>query len=410
MICGGACYDLASDMNHCGDCATACGANQACVNSACFTCSSGQTGCSAGAVSYFAGVVGMAGNTNAALTASKFNLPYGIEFDNLGNMFIVDSFNHTIREIASGATQVTTLAGLAGSSGSENGTGVAAKFYNPTNIVSDHADHLFVADSYNHAIRQIVVSTGVVTTLAGTSTSSGNVDGTGAAAHFTYPFGIALDGGNLYVADYGTHTVRQVVISTAVVTTLAGSGTVGSMDGTGTAAQFGSVVGITTDHLGNLFVTDGNSHNIRKIVIATKAVTTLAGGTTAGHVDAVGAAARFNTPYDITYDGGNLYVAENGNHDIRKVIIGTGAVTTFAGVPGSTGSSDGTNGAAKFNGPVGIDYDGAGNLWISDTHNDTIRKMTIGGVCSALTTDVFNCGGCGIACALGQTCSAGACN
>ena len=159
------------------------------------------------------------------------------------------------------STVVTTLAGT-GSSGSANGTGTSASFNAPTGITTD-GTNLYVVDFGNHLIRKIVISTGVVTTLAGTG-SSGSANGTGTSASFYYPNGITTDGTNLYVADYYNHLIRKIVISTGVVTTVAGTGLSGSANGTGTSASFHLPRGITTDGT-NLYVTEGGNHLIRKI-------------------------------------------------------------------------------------------------------------------------------------------------
>ena len=174
-----------------------------------------------------------------------------------------------------------------------------------------------MADSANCEIRQIVIATGVVTTLAG-STTCGSADGTGTAAQFDHPYSITSDGTNLYVADSNNHEIRKIVIATGVVTTLAGSTTSGSADGNGTAATFKFPRGITTDGT-NLYVADTYNYTIRKIVIATSAVTTLAGSGSAGSADGNGTAATFNLPRGITTDGTSLYVVDSSNHEIRQI-------------------------------------------------------------------------------------------
>jgi len=198
---------------------------------------------------------------------------------------------------------------------------------------------------------------GTVSTFAGSVQGSSDVTGT--AARFYGPHGITTDGTNLYVTDSFNFTVRKVVIATGAVTTLAGSaGSLGSVDGIGTAARFFQPRGITTDGT-NLYVVDSFNHTIRKIEIMTGAVTTLAGSAgSPGSADGTGAAARFRMPDGITTDGANLYVADRVNNTIRKIVIETGAVTTLAGSPGSSGTADGQGTTARFNGPQGITTDG----------------------------------------------------
>jgi len=266
---------------------------------------------------------------------------------------------------------VTTLAGTAGSSGSADGTGTAATFNQPYDGTVDNGN-LYVTDFGNHLIRKIVISSGVVTTLAGTG-SSGSADGTGTAASFYSPGGITSDGTNLFVAGINNHIIRKIVISSGVVTTFAGTGSTGSSDGTGTAASFNFPFGITNDGT-NLFVVDAQNHLIRKIVISSGVVTTFAGTGSRGSADGTGTAASFNFPQGITNDGTNLFVADVGNHLIRKIVISSGVVTTIAGT-GSAGNADGTGTAASFNAP-GITNDGT-NLFVADRRNNTIRKVVI---------------------------------
>jgi NHL repeat len=213
-----------------------------------------------------------------------------------------------------------------------------------------------------------------VTTLAGDA--QGNADGTGTAATFDSPSGVTTDGTNLYVADKNNHRIRKIVIATGAVTTLAGNGS-GNADGTGTAATFNSPYGITTDGT-NLYVTDQGNHRIRKIVIATGAVTTLAGNGS-GNADGTGTAATFNFPHGITTDGTNLYIADESNYRIRKIVIATRVVTTLAG--DGQGSADGTGTAATFRFPSDLTSDGT-NLYVADRANHRIRKivMTTGAV------------------------------
>jgi sugar lactone lactonase YvrE len=266
----------------------------------------------------------------------------------------------------------STLAGAAGYSGSTDGTGTAARFSSPYGITTD-GTYLYVADSGNNTIRKIVISSGAVSTLAGTAGSSGSTDGTGTAARFSSPYGITTDGTYLYVADSGNNTIRKVSISSRAVTTLAGTaGSSGSTDGTGTAARFYDPYGITTDDT-YLYVADSGNNTIRKVSISSGAVTTLAGTAgSSGSTDGTGTAARFYDPYGITTDDTYLYVADSGNNTIRKVSISSGAVTTLAGTAGSSGSTDGTGTAARFNNPCGITTDGE-KLLVADSGNNTVR-------------------------------------
>jgi len=309
------------------------------------------------------------GSTDATGTSASFNYPKGITTDGT-NLYVADYSNHRIRKIVISTGVVTTLAGSTSNySGSTDATGTSASFYFPQGITTD-GTNLYVADRYNHRIRKIVISTGVVTTLAGSS--QGSTDATGTSASFYFPVGITTDGTNLYVADFNNHRIRKIVISTGVVTTLAGSTSnySGSTDATGTSARFNYPRAITTDGT-NLYVADRKNDRIRKIVISTGVVTTLA-GSSQGYTDDTGTSARFYLPRGITTDGTNLYVADTNNHKIRKIVISTGVVTTLAG--SSSGSTDDTGTSARFQFPQGITTDGT-NLYVSDTYNHRIRKI-----------------------------------
>ena len=273
------------------------------------------------------------------------------------------------------APVVTTLAGTAGTKGSADGTGAAARFDFPIGIASDAVGDLFVADQVNNTIRKVTPS-GQVTTLAGHAGASGSTDGHRAAASFNQPTGIDWDtAGDLYVTDRGNNTIRKVTPTGQVATVAGKAGVEGSTDGSASAARFNAPSGIAIDAAGNLYVTDLDN-TIRKVTPAGQ-VTTIAGAPgTGGSVDGRGAAARFDTPTGIAVDAaGNLYVADWGNETIRK-ITPAGVVTTLAGTAGVKGSADGTGAAARFDGPEDITCDPAGNLYVTDEGNAIIREFT----------------------------------
>jgi len=320
-----------------------------------------------------AGTAGSSGSTDATGSAARFNGPLGVSVDTAGNVFVADNHNNTIRKVTS-AGVVTTLAGTAGVGGSTDATGSAARFYNPYGVSVDTAGNVFVADQNNHTIRK-VTSAGVVTTLAGTAGSSGSTDATGSAARFASPFSVCVDSaGNVFVADSGNSTIRKVT-SAGVVTTLAGTaGSVGSTDATGSAARFNATTGVAVDTAGNVFVADYNNHTIRKVTSA-GVVTTLAGTAgSSGSTDATGSAARFYRPTGVSVDtAGNVFVADTNNHAIRKV-TSAGVVTTEAGLAGNSGSNNGLGSAARFYYPSGVSVDTAGNVFVADYNNHTIRN------------------------------------
>ena len=331
----------------------------------------------AGVVTTLAGAAGVAGSADGAGAAARFNAPTGVAVDAAGNVYVADHFNSVIRKITA-AGVVTTLAGAAGVLGSADGTGAAARFAFPFGVAVDRAGTVYVADTSNATVRKVSAA-GVVTTLAGTAGMIGSTDGAGAAARFNAPFGVAADrAGNVYVADANNSTVRKVTAA-GVVTTLAGTaGMTGAADGTGSAARFDGAIGLAIDRAGNAFIADTSNHTIRKITAA-GAVTTLAGlAGLRGSVDGTGGSARFRDPAGIARDGaGNVYIADTNNHTIRK-ITAAGAVTTLAGSGGISGTADGQAAAARFNGPLGVAADSAGNVHVSDTVNSTIRKVSAG--------------------------------
>jgi hypothetical protein len=294
---------------------------------------------------------------------------------------------------------VSTLAGSSVDAAADYKPGLReiARFNHPTGITTDGTD-LYVTDSGNHAIRKITLA-GDVTNFAGTG-AVGSADGTGTAASFSSPQGITSDGTNLYVADTGNGLIRKIKISTKEVTTLAGTaGSLGAIDNntSGVNAKFYQPFGITTDGT-NLYVTDVSYHTVRKVKIATvsgtsysQSVTTLAGyPNSAGSADGTSTSARFNGPARVTTDGTNLYVTDNRNHTIRKIVIATGETSTMAGDAGSAGSSnDGTGqdevnkvpGTARFYYPSGITTDGI-NLYVTEFNEsapfiNVVRKIVI---------------------------------
>ncbi|PLP97553.1 hypothetical protein CYJ10_26965 [Cupriavidus pauculus] len=313
---------------------------------------------------------GSSGAANGIGAAASFYFPFGVAVDASGNVYVADQGNNLIRKITPTGV-VSTLAG-SGSSGSADGTGAAASFSYPYGVAVDASGTVYVADTFNHEIRKIT-STGVVSTLAG-SGSSGSADGTGTAASFSTPFGVAVDAsGNVYVADQGNQLIRKIT-PTGVVSTLAGSGSLGSTDGIGTAASFNAPSGIAVDASGNVYVVDQGSHAIRKIT-PTGVVSTLAGSGSSGSADGIGTAASFSSPFGVAVDASaNVYVADQGSHAIRK-ITPAGVVSTLAG-SGSGGAADGIGTAASFNLPLGVAVDASGNVYVADTRNHEIRKIT----------------------------------
>lgn len=328
-------------------------------------------------VSTFAGALSP-GSQNGAGTTARFRTPIGITTDGT-NLYVADSFNHTIRVAVISTGTVSILAGSAGSPGFTDATGSAARFNQPQGItISTDGTKLYVADTNNNVIRQVVIATGAVTTVAGDLNGTpGLTDGNGPAARFSSPAGITADGTYLYVADTYNHAIRRILILSGYVETIAGdypNGSSGFQDANGTSARFNVPQGITTDNT-YLFVTEAFNYRIRKINKSLPyGVSTLAGSGTQGANDGTGASAEFGNPYGITSDGTNLYVADVDSNTIRKVTSG-GVVTTVAGdASAGAGYNDATGTSARFNSPNDVTTDGT-NLYVSDSLNNMIRTI-----------------------------------
>jgi hypothetical protein len=330
-----------------------------------------------GSVSTLAGIAGNQGSSDGNGVAARFAVIGGATTDGT-NIYVADSVNGTIRKIVIATGDVSTFAGTAGANGSTDGIGIAARFGRPIGITTD-GTNLYATDT--NTVRKISISTRAVTTLAGTAGSNGSSDGTGAAARFgDYLPGITSHGAYLYVPDFHNQTIRKIDISTGVVTTLAGTvGNQGGFDGIGATASFCTPTSITTDGT-NLFLTDDAGRMIRKFVIATGATSTLAGvyGSSASF-DGFGSTAMFVSPAGITTDGTNLYITDQpiindtitpGIMSIRKLVIATGEVTTLAV---NNGLND-VAGVFAFTPPIGITTDGT-NLFIVNRSGSSINQI-----------------------------------
>ena len=337
-------------------------------------------------VSTFAGTAGVAGSTDTDKVATtgkpvSFNQPVGMATDGT-YIYVSDYNNNMIRRIDLSNNTVKRLAGssigAAGYADSTDQTGDTATFNAPT-AITVFGNYLYVADTGNNMIRRVDKSTGVVTIVAGSTTGvAGAVDSKTVPtdARFNQPTGITTDGENLYVTDYGNHTIRRIVIASKAVTTLAGSpGAAGSDDGAQSIARFNQPARITTDRT-YLYVTDTINRTIRRIEISSGNVKTIAGipgpldsaGNIADSTDGTGATARFNQPNGITTDGSNLFVTDSFNNSIRMIATpqgtnSSGPVTTII-----SGTS------AQFVTPIGITTDGTA-LFVADSNSHTIRKI-----------------------------------
>jgi sugar lactone lactonase YvrE len=297
---------------------------------------------------------------------AAFNSPKGVAIRSDGYILVADTSNHAIRTIDP-SREVRTLAG--DDPGFADGRMDAARFYKPTGVAIDRQGNLYVADSGNNAIRKVTPD-GMTVTLAGGT--KGERDGAGRQAQFNDPKSVAVDDqGTVYVVDAGNHRLRKITAD-GTVTTLAGS-TLGFEDGPGGEANFARPEGITIDNAGNILVADTLNHRIRKVTPQGH-VTTLAGSGLQGMLDGPAAKARFNNPADVDMDvTGIVYVADSENNCVR-MIRPDGSVGTLAGQPGTT-FTNGTGDLAQFYRPTGLNTDAVGKVYVADTGNDCIRRI-----------------------------------
>jgi DNA-binding beta-propeller fold protein YncE len=316
--------------------------------------------------------------------------------------YIVDSGNYVIRGFTPSSGQLTIVAGTIGASGFADGSTTAARFNHPTGITGgifclpnpfapppgcSLSTRLLVSDTDNVAIRRICTgfncATPAVTTAAGSGGVAGYVNGTSLNARFRRIAGQWAAGNDTYICDAENHVIREW--DGTNVTTFAGTGTSGYVDGPRLSAKFSVPIDAVKDSSGNLYITEGGNHTIRKIDTSGN-VTTLAGNGVSGYANGVGTAARFNQPTKIVYRASEnvLYVADTGNNTIRRVTL-AGAVTTYSGAT-TAGLTNGTLFQARYSHPMGLMI--INNfMYVADSLNNVIRRidMTAGTVISYIS-------------------------
>lgn len=326
-------------------------------------------------VTTIGGQAGVSGNINGDATVSRFNLPSEIKIDPNGNIYVSDRGNHAIKRVTPGGV-TSVYAGFSGSMGATDGDITIATFNGPNGIAFDNAGSMYLADLGNSKIRKItsgITAASVVSVFSGTGVL-GFVNGLSTVSQYNVPEDCAVDAAqNVYVSEFGNHTIRKLN-SSGESTTLAGDGTPGFVNGTGTAAKFNNPIGIAFNLTGDLIVADYGNHVIRKVTVA-GVVTTIAGGSTSGFVDGPTSSALFFRPRDIAIDDeGNIYICDSANNAIR-LLTHNGNVVTLAG-DGTAGTTNGSGASARFTVPLGIDVDETGNVYVVE-QNHQVRKLSV---------------------------------
>lgn len=338
---------------------------------------------------------GAVGSTDATGRYASFRYPLAIVADGRGNAYVADTGNNVIRRVVLSSGAVTTVAGD-GAVGSDDGPAATASFNFPSGLALVNPATLAIADAYSHKIRVLNIPTGAVSTLAGSGTF-GMADGVGTNAQFGTPYDVVFDGaGALYVADGGvdvtsnleTNSIRKVDLSTGAVTTVAGTGAFGITNGPTAIAEFRQPYGLAVS--GNhLYVADSLNNSIRRIDLAARTIADLAGTGVAGFKDGPVEDAQFDSPRRVIVHGSRLLVADTNNHRIRVIDLAENSVSTLNQV-GMGGLNTGSSAPAPFSSPVGLAVDVSGYLLVADTLNHSVRAIDMGSPIRAPIADATN--------------------
>lgn len=316
-----------------------------------------------------------------AATAGRLRNPEGVSVAANGDLYIADPGNDAIRKVNVLTGIITTVAGGSNGYSGDGGPATSAKLKNAQDVAVATNGDLYIADTANHVIRKVTAATGIITTVVGTGTQGNTGDGAAAtAARLRSPAGIAVAAnGDLYIGDTGNDRVRKVTAATGIITAFAGNGTAGYQGDNGAAAsaRLNAPQGLTVTTSGDVYIADTGNSIVRKVSSAT--ITTYAGTGTAGFLGDGGAAtaARLSAPQAVSFNAaGDLYIADTANNRIRRVAV-SGTITTIAGTgtAGTTGDG-GPATAARLNSPRGVTVSGTGAYYIGDQGNDRVRKVT----------------------------------
>jgi trimeric autotransporter adhesin len=329
-------------------------------------------------------VAGGSGDS-APATAAVLIAPSSVALDSAGNLYIADKFNNRIRKVNLATKVITTVAGtgVGGFSG-DGGPATSAKILTPFGVAFDAAGNLYIADDDNYRIRRVDAATGIITTVAGNGEYAFSGDGGPAtAASLGETSSVAVDAaGNIYIGDWTNLRIRRVDAATGIITTVAGGGSSASIGdgGPATAAQLWYPEGVSVDAAGNLYIADTGNGRIRKVDAVTKIITTIAGGGTPPAIGDGGpaTAASLSYPSGVSVDAaGNLYIADTGNNRIRKVSAATNIISTVAGTGTKGFSGDGGAAiSAQLDSPNGLAVGASGIIYIADTENDRVRAVS----------------------------------
>ena len=334
----------------------------------------------------------VAGNSDVAdggpATAAQLSSPASVAVDSDNNIYIADANNHRIRKVDAATGNITTVAGDGASGyGGDGGPATSAQLNAPRGVAVDGDGNIYIADVNNRRVRKVTASTGVISTVAGTGTSGSDGDGGPAtAAQLNTPWDVALDGdGNIYIADRLSKRVRKVTVSTGVISTVAGGGTGAyATSGPATSANIGILTGVAVDSDGNIYIAMQQSR-VFKVTVSTGMIS-LAAGTGAHSYSGDGGlatAATLQFPFGVAVDSSNnIYIADTINNRIRKVTASTGFISTVAGssaTPGDSGDGGLATAATMYYPQGSVAVDSSGNLYIADTLNGRVRKVDTSG-------------------------------